>query len=61
MIDQGWQPKDARMTAEDVSGLLTIRTGKAVTVHHFTVEVYVGSARWHGGYGSESVTNWQET
>jgi hypothetical protein len=61
VIDQGWQPADPRMTAEDVSGSLTVRRGAVETVHHFTVEVYVGSARWHGGYGSESVTNWQET
>ncbi len=61
LIDQGWQPADIRMSAEDVSGLLTVRAGKAQTSHHFTVEVYVGSARWHGGYGSESVTNWQQT
>jgi hypothetical protein len=56
----GWQPSDARMAGEDVSGLLTVRVGRAVTVHHFTLEVFVGSARWHDGYGTESITGWQE-
>jgi hypothetical protein len=56
----GWQPADARMAGEDVSGLLTVRRGQAVTVHHFTLEVFVGSARWHDGYGTESITGWQE-
>ncbi len=56
----GWQPADARMAGVDVSGLLTVRQGRAVTVDHFTVEVFVGSARWHDGYGTESVTGWQE-
>jgi hypothetical protein len=56
----GWQPADARMAGEDVSGLLTVRRGRAVTIHHFTLEVFVGSARWHDGYGTESVTGWQE-
>lgn len=59
VIAQGWQPTDARMTAMDVSGLLTVTRGSKSTVHHFTVEVYVGSARWHAGYGTESVTAWQ--
>jgi hypothetical protein len=56
----GWQPADARMAGEDVSGLLTVRRGRAVTVLHFTLEVFVGSARWHDGYGTESITGWQE-
>lgn len=56
----GWQPADARMAGEDVSGLLTVHQGRTVTSHHFTVEVFVGSARWHDGYGTESVTGWKE-
>jgi hypothetical protein len=56
----GWQPADARMAGEDVSGLLTAHRGRAVTFHHFAVEVFVGSARWHDGYGTESITGWQE-
>ena len=56
----GWQPADARMAGEDVSGLLTVDRGRIITVHHFTVEVFVGSARWHDGYGTESITGWQE-
>jgi hypothetical protein len=56
----GWQPADARMAGEDVSGLLTVRRGRALTVHHFTLEMFVGSARWHDSYGTESITGWQE-
>jgi hypothetical protein len=56
----GWQPTDVRMAGVDVSGLLTVRHGRTVTVRHFTLEVFVGSARWHDGYGAESVTGWEE-
>jgi hypothetical protein len=48
------------MAGEDVSGLLTMRRGRTVNVQHFTLEVFVGSARWHDGYGTESITGWQE-
>jgi hypothetical protein len=61
LIDTGWQPTDVRMTCEDVSGLLTIIHGsRVVAVHRFSLQMYVGSARWHGGYGTETVTGWTE-
>lgn len=60
LIASGWEPADPRMAGLDVSGLLTVRQGGTVTVHHFKLEVFVGSARWHGGCGTESVTGWQQ-
>jgi hypothetical protein len=56
----GWQPSDVRMTEEDVSGLLDLRRGGRVTSHRFTLQVLVGSARWHDGYGTVAVAGWQE-
>ncbi|HZT66742.1 MAG TPA: hypothetical protein VFA11_13225 [Acidimicrobiales bacterium] len=59
VVAAGWQPTDVRMAGKDVSGLLTLKRGPAKTVQRFSVVVYVGSARWHDGYGTESVTDWQ--
>jgi hypothetical protein len=56
----GWQPSDVRMTEEDVSGLLDLRRAGLVTSHRFTLQVLVGSARWHDGYGTAAVAGWQE-
>jgi hypothetical protein len=60
MTAAGWQPTDLRMTEEDVSGLLTLRAAGTVTSHHFALQVIVGSARWHDGYGTVAVAGWQE-
>jgi hypothetical protein len=61
MIAAGWQPADVRMTELDVSGDLTeTRAGGAATVHPFGLQLIVGSARWHDGYGTVAVAGWQE-
>jgi hypothetical protein len=59
-VAAGWQPTDMRMTEEDVSGLLSVRDDRVVTTHRFAVQIIVGSARWHGGYGTVAVADWQE-
>jgi hypothetical protein len=60
MTAAGWQPTDVRMAEEDVSGLLTVRQGRTATAHRFTLQLIVGSARWHDGYGTVAVAGWQE-
>jgi hypothetical protein len=60
MISAGWQPTDVRMTEEDVSGVLTVRQEGNVISHHFGLQVIVGSARWHDGYGTVAVSGWRE-
>jgi hypothetical protein len=60
MTAAGWQPTDVRMTEEDVSGVLTLHQGGRVTPHRFELQVIVGSARWHDGYGTVAVSGWQE-
>jgi hypothetical protein len=60
MTAAGWQPADVRMTEEDVSGLLTVRQGRGIVSHRFGMQVIVGSARWHDGYGTVAVSDWQE-
>jgi hypothetical protein len=59
VISSGWQPPDARTAVIDVSGLLTVSRGSKMTVTHFTVAVGTGSARWHAGYGTAEVEEWQ--
>ncbi len=59
VISSGWQPPDARSAVIDVSGLLTVTRGSKSTVTHFTIAVGTGSARWHAGYGTAEVEEWQ--
>jgi hypothetical protein len=60
MITAGWQPTDLRMTELDVSGLLTVHRGASSSAHRFGLQVIVGSARWHDGYGTVAVAGWQQ-
>jgi hypothetical protein len=60
IVADGWQPTDERFTAEDVSGLLTVTDARSRTTKHFSMTVYLGSARWHQGYGTVLVDNWRE-
>jgi hypothetical protein len=60
MIAAGWQPSDVRMTEEDVSGLVEVHQGGRVASHRFRMQLIVGSARWHDGYGTVAVSGWQE-
>jgi len=59
MIDAGWQPQDLRAAVEDVSGVLTIETGKTTSTKQFSLALQVGSAHWHDGYGSVLVSDWK--
>jgi hypothetical protein len=61
MVAAGWQPADPRMTQLDVSGALTVSGGPEPGLRHFALTLLVGSARWHDGYGTIAVANWQET
>jgi hypothetical protein len=45
----------------DLAGLLTVTSGSHKRVEHFTMSVSVGSARWHPGYGTISIDDWQVT
>jgi hypothetical protein len=48
------------MTELDVSGLITIWQGRTVGAHHFSLQLIVGSARWHDGYGTVATAGWKE-
>jgi hypothetical protein len=61
LVVSGWQPTDARMDIVDLTGLLTTTSGSHNHVEHFTLSVSVGSARWHPGYGTISIDEWQVT
>jgi hypothetical protein len=60
MMAAGWQPSDVRLTEEDLSGALNVYQGGRVTSHRFVVQLILGSARWHDGYGTVAVSGWQE-
>ncbi len=61
MVDAGWQPVDLRGTVEDVSGLLTVTHGRASSVHRFSLGLQLGSAHFHGGYGTALFAGWKES
>lgn len=52
MIAAGWQPVDLYASVEDVSGVLNVTRGSSTTTSSFSLEVQLGSARWHPGYGT---------
>ena len=61
VVASGWQPADARMSELDVSGVLTIRDKTTTSAHNFSLQLIVGSSRWHDGYGTVAVGGWKET
>jgi hypothetical protein len=60
LIAAGWQPADVRMTEVDVSGVITdLQARRAAIRHSFGLQLIVGSARWHEGYGTVAVAGWR--
>jgi hypothetical protein len=61
LVASGWQPADPRMEVLDASGLLRAhRPGGKASARRFSLAVAVGSARWHDGYGTVALGDWQE-
>ena len=60
MISQGWQPRDALMTIEVVTGKLTVATNGVVgAAQSFSLIVTLGSAATTGaGYGAVATSDW---
>lgn len=52
MVAAGWQPVDLYASVQDVSGVLARRSGGRTTRSTFSLELQLGSARWHAGYGT---------
>lgn len=61
MIAAGWQPVDLYASVEDVSGTLTITQASSRTQRSFSLQLQLGSAHWHPGYGSALVSSWEES
>jgi len=62
IIASGWEPTDTRLADYDVSGVLTVNhPGQPPVPHRFSMQITVGSAHWHQGYGSVSVGSWLES
>jgi hypothetical protein len=60
VVSAGWQPADVRMTEVDVSGVLIVEQGRSSRSHRFGLQLIVGSARWHDGYGTVAVADWEQ-
>jgi hypothetical protein len=55
----GWQPPDPRMDCLDVTGDLNIsQPGQAPSVKPFSLQLGLGTAKYHHGYGAMSVYGW---
>ena len=55
----GWQPPDLRMDFLDVTGNLTItQAGQPPALRPFSLQLGLGSAEYHHGYGAMSLNNW---
>lgn len=55
----GWQPPDLRMDFLDVTGNLTVaQPGRPATIEPFSLQLGLGTAEYHNGYGAMSVNNW---
>lgn len=62
IVASGWEPTDTRFCDYDVSGILTVnQPGQPNTTLPFSMQIYVGSAHWHQGYGTVSVSGWSES
>lgn len=62
IIASGWEPTDTRLADYDVSGVLTVvQPGQLSVSHRFSMQITVGSAHWHQGYGTVSVGSWLES
>jgi hypothetical protein len=57
----GWVPSDPRMLELDVTGTLTItHNGHRPVSEPFSLQLGLGTAEYHSGYGALSVNNWTE-
>lgn len=54
----GLTSRDPLFGAEDVTGAIVMTAGGKSRTHHFSVEVFLGSALYHPGYGSWGVAQW---
>jgi hypothetical protein len=60
IIDEGWQPRDPRLTIETVTGTITVTTnGQAAAPQSFSLTLTLGSAAHvHAGYGAVAAGDW---
>ena len=60
IIAEGWQPRDARMTIETVTGTVTVTTnGQAATPESFSLTLTLGTAAHvPAGYGAVAAGDW---
>jgi len=58
-VGAGLSTADPLLTVDDVTGVITT-TAVGTTTRHFSLEVMVGSALHHPGYGVASVDEWEE-
>lgn len=58
-LASGWQPPDLRMDFLDVTGNLTVtQPGRPPAVEPFSLQLGLGTAEYHNGYGAMSLNNW---
>lgn len=59
-IASGWQPSDPRMILEAVTGDLRVRAGSnPPSTEPFSLDLLLGSAFYHDGYGVTDLAGWR--
>jgi hypothetical protein len=59
-VGAGLSTADPLLTVDDVTGVITTTTDARTRTRHFSLEVMVGSALHHPGYGVASLDEWEE-
>ena len=59
VLATGWQPPDLRMDCLDVTGNMTVtKTGRPPAVNPFSLQLGLGTAEYHNGYGAMTLNSW---
>jgi hypothetical protein len=58
LIGKGLNSRDPLSDLEDATGVIATTTGNKTTTQHFSIELYVGSALHHPGYGAWAFEEW---
>jgi hypothetical protein len=58
-VGAGLSTEDPLLTVDDVTGVIATTTGARTSTQHFSLELMVGSALHHPGYGVASLDEWE--
>jgi len=57
-VSKGFTSADPLLTVVDVTGVIATTKGRGTTTKHFSLQLFLGSALHHPGYGSWGIDQW---